>query len=66
MIYGELRLTGLDEDELAEALLECQIQLLKMGLIGNVEVIVEKENKQGDFIPVKSIRRFQLKPEDLD
>lgn len=66
MMYGELRLTGLDEDKLAEALLECQIQLLKMGLIANVEVIVEKENKQGDFLPVKSIRRFQLKLKDLD
>lgn len=60
MMYGELRFTGLDEEQLSEALLECQIQLLKMGLIQNVEVVVEKENKQGDFIPVKSIRRFRL------
>lgn len=60
MYYGELRFTGLDEEQLSEALLECQIQLLKMGLIQNVEVVVEKENKQGDFIPVKSIRRFRL------
>jgi hypothetical protein len=60
MYYGELRLTGLDRDRLAEALLECQIQLVKMGLISNVEVVVEKKNKQGDFLPVKSIRQFQL------
>lgn len=60
MYYGELRFTGLNKEQLSEALLECQIQLLKMGLIKNVEVIVEKENKQGDFLPVKSIKQFQL------
>lgn len=59
MYYGELRFTGLDKEQLSEALLECQIQLLKMGLIKNVEVIVEKQNKQGDFLPVKS-KGFRL------
>jgi hypothetical protein len=60
MIYGELRLTGLDENKLAEALLACQAQLLKMGLSNNVQVVVEKENDRGDFLPVEFIRRFQL------
>lgn len=60
MMYGELRLTGLDENKLAEALLACQTQLSSMGLIDNVEVVVEKQNDQGDFLLVKSIERFRL------
>ena len=50
--YAELRFTGLKAKQLQEALLRCQIELLNMGILNNVEVVIEKEDKNGDFQPI--------------
>ncbi len=50
--YAELRFSGLKAKQLQEALLRCQIELLSMGIIKNVEVVIEKEDNNGDFWPI--------------
>ncbi len=63
--YGELRFVGLSKEQLQEALMRCQIELLNHGLLEHTEVSVEKTDKHGDFVSANQ-KPFVLQTEHLE